>query len=347
MLGYLRVESGPDEGRIFNFLDGITLVLGRSQKTDTQLKDFSVSRFHCEVQAADGRLTLRDREGSSGAFVNGKKVAEQVLKSGDTIRIGETEIKVHLAGIADAETITAAQKAARHAPGGGHRPHRPVHRPLRGGAGRREGEHRDGLQGEGHPRRQARRPEDPPPGLRRRRGGRPALRPRDAHSGGPEAPEPRRAPGRRQARRPLLDRHGVRRGGEPGQRDQADRRCGDDQVDLRAPRGRAGRPGAGGRAPAPGRPPEHLAQEHPGDPGQSSGGEAGRFDARQGAPGGQGEGDHPAGRARRRHHLHVPRADPRGRPGRTPARTSTPWERRSTSCSPADRRSTPARWWRP
>jgi serine/threonine protein kinase len=113
MNGYLRVESGPDAGRVFNILDQTALVIGRSQKTDTQLKDFGVSRVHCEVRVVNGRATLVDQEGSSGTFLNGKKITEEVLNSGDTIKIGETEIKVHLAGIADAETVTAAQKTPR------------------------------------------------------------------------------------------------------------------------------------------------------------------------------------------------------------------------------------------
>jgi serine/threonine protein kinase len=113
MQGYLRVESGPDEGRIFNILDRTSLVIGRSQKTDTQLKDLSVSRVHCEVRVLDGKVSLVDQEGSTGTFLNGKKITEEVLKSGDTIRIGDTEIKVHLAGITDAAAVTAAQKTPR------------------------------------------------------------------------------------------------------------------------------------------------------------------------------------------------------------------------------------------
>ena len=77
MQGYLRVESGPDQGRIFNILDRTSLIIGRSQKTDTQLKDFSVSRVHCEVRVVDGQVSLLDQEGSSGTFLNGKKVTEQ------------------------------------------------------------------------------------------------------------------------------------------------------------------------------------------------------------------------------------------------------------------------------
>lgn len=113
MQGYLRVESGPDEGRIFDILDQTAIVIGRSQKSDTQLKDLSVSRVHCEVSVRDGRVILRDHEGSSGTFLNGKKIAEEALKTDDLIRIGDTQIRVHLAGISDADKVASALKTPR------------------------------------------------------------------------------------------------------------------------------------------------------------------------------------------------------------------------------------------
>ena len=110
MLGYLRVENGPDQGRIFDILKGMTLSIGRGPKSDTQLKDLSVSRMHCELGTLDGHMTLLDQEGSSGTYVNGAKISKHVLKSGDTIKIGDTHIKVHLSGIEDASTVAGALK---------------------------------------------------------------------------------------------------------------------------------------------------------------------------------------------------------------------------------------------
>ena len=121
MLGYLRVENGPDQGRIFDILKGMTLSIGRGPKSDTQLKDLSVSRMHCELGTLDGHMTLLDQEGSSGTYVNGAKISKHVLKSGDTIKIGDTHIKVHLSGIEDASTVAGALK-----------PHRELHEAAAG-----------------------------------------------------------------------------------------------------------------------------------------------------------------------------------------------------------------------
>lgn len=113
MLGYLRVTEGPDTGRIFNLEDGLSLSIGRSDKTDTKLKDLSVSRIHCELRVVDGQFLLVDNESVGGTFVNGQKIKEQTLKTGDTIKIGQTEMRIQAAGIPDADTLLAAQKTPR------------------------------------------------------------------------------------------------------------------------------------------------------------------------------------------------------------------------------------------
>ena len=113
MLGYLRVIAGPDDGRMFNLDEGQKMLIGRSEKTDTRLKDLQVSRIHCEVKGAGGKIHITDNESVGGTFVNGQRVQEHTLKEGDVIQIGTTQLKVHLAGIADADTVVAAQKPAK------------------------------------------------------------------------------------------------------------------------------------------------------------------------------------------------------------------------------------------
>ena len=110
MLGQLRVTKGPDEGRTFDFDNGKTLTIGRSLNSDTQLKDFSVSRIHCQLRVADGKLVLSDNESGTGTFVNGHKITEQALKAGDTIAIGDTRLTVFLADVHDADTVAPASK---------------------------------------------------------------------------------------------------------------------------------------------------------------------------------------------------------------------------------------------
>jgi serine/threonine protein kinase len=113
MQDYLLVVAGPDEGRTFPLADGKTLLIGRSQKTDTELKDLQVSRVHCELRCAAGKYMLVDNESASGTFVNNERIKEKPLKTGDIIRVGETQLRLHVVGIPDAETIAAAQKAPR------------------------------------------------------------------------------------------------------------------------------------------------------------------------------------------------------------------------------------------
>ncbi len=74
MYAYLRVVAGPDQGRIFNLVEGTTLSIGRGEKTDTKLADTSVSRLHCEVRCQGGEFLLTDMESVSGTLVGGQKI---------------------------------------------------------------------------------------------------------------------------------------------------------------------------------------------------------------------------------------------------------------------------------
>jgi serine/threonine protein kinase len=113
MIGYLRVVVGPDEGLIFELAEGDVLLIGRGEKSDTHLKDLQVSRVHCELKVASGRVTLTDMESVGGTLVNAQRIKEKPLRNNDLIQIGGTQIKLHLAGISDADALLAAQKPQR------------------------------------------------------------------------------------------------------------------------------------------------------------------------------------------------------------------------------------------
>jgi serine/threonine protein kinase len=113
MQAYLRVASGPDAGRTFNLTEGVKLVIGRGEKSDTRLTDQSVSRLHCELTWQEGKFTLTDLDSVGGTFVAGKKIKEHSLKHDEEFQIGGTRLKLHTSGIADAHTLLAAQKPAR------------------------------------------------------------------------------------------------------------------------------------------------------------------------------------------------------------------------------------------
>ncbi len=105
--GQLQVIAGPDANQIFDLEDGDILVIGRGQNTGTRLKDPQISRNHCQVQIKNGKAVLTDNGSAGGTFVNGKKVSEQILRSGDIIQIGATQIKIEQGGGHGASTIVA------------------------------------------------------------------------------------------------------------------------------------------------------------------------------------------------------------------------------------------------
>lgn len=93
MLGRLIVIAGPDQGTVFVIPDGSPFLIGRSHATATQLSDPWVSRTHCRIDASRGMLRLTDVGSRRGTFVNGQRVFDCELRSGDAIRIGTTELR--------------------------------------------------------------------------------------------------------------------------------------------------------------------------------------------------------------------------------------------------------------
>ena len=107
----LVVTAGPDKGRIFELKTGETLLLGRSQATQTRLTDPRVSRVHCEVQVEEDRVSVVDANSAAGTMVNGQRVNEQPLGTGDIIQVGDTQLRFE-------DGQTAVAPAARQSFGG-------------------------------------------------------------------------------------------------------------------------------------------------------------------------------------------------------------------------------------
>lgn len=87
--GILRVNSGPDQGKVFQ-LKGASIVVGRHEGCDIVLNDSSVSRRHARLELHRGRYTIMDLGSTNGTIVNGIKTGAKVLEPGDTIILGTT-----------------------------------------------------------------------------------------------------------------------------------------------------------------------------------------------------------------------------------------------------------------
>ncbi len=76
-------------------LDKPRVVLGRG-KCDVRVRDVEASRQHCAIEVYDGVPTLKDLQSANGTLLNGQLVTEHVLKHGDRVTLGTTEVSVSL-----------------------------------------------------------------------------------------------------------------------------------------------------------------------------------------------------------------------------------------------------------
>jgi eukaryotic-like serine/threonine-protein kinase len=91
----LRVLAGPHTGREFTFDQHDTFLIGRADTAHLYLpEDRFFSRHHCLLEIAPPRCFLRDLGSTNGTFVNGQRVSEAFLRSGDRIQGGQTVLEV-------------------------------------------------------------------------------------------------------------------------------------------------------------------------------------------------------------------------------------------------------------
>jgi hypothetical protein len=91
----LTIAKGAGSGKKLPLLP-MTMTLGREMDNNIELKDVDVARYHARISFEAGKYVVQDLEGSSGTFVNDKKITEAALCPGDTIRAGSTELKFEL-----------------------------------------------------------------------------------------------------------------------------------------------------------------------------------------------------------------------------------------------------------
>ncbi len=69
------------------------VTIGRADGNKFQIVEPSISGRHCEVRVQGSELVVRDLLSTNGTFINGKKVSEGTLKSTDTLKLGEVELR--------------------------------------------------------------------------------------------------------------------------------------------------------------------------------------------------------------------------------------------------------------
>jgi CheY-like chemotaxis protein len=87
-------------------LGGSWVTIGRHDSNNFQIVEQSVSGRHCEVKLRGDELLVRDLQSTNGTFAAGQKISEGVLKPGQTLRLGEVELRFEAAAAAGTSFVT-------------------------------------------------------------------------------------------------------------------------------------------------------------------------------------------------------------------------------------------------
>lgn len=92
----LKVMDGKHAGQEIR-IPGPKFLIGRGEDCQLRPKSDSVSRRHCMLEIAEGRVTICDLGSRNGTLVNDKRVEGQfALKTGDRLAIGQLKFEVNL-----------------------------------------------------------------------------------------------------------------------------------------------------------------------------------------------------------------------------------------------------------
>ncbi len=72
------------------------VTIGRSDDNAFRVVAASVSGQHCEVRLRGNELDVRDLRSTNGTFIEGQPVTEGILRHGQTLRLGEMELRLEI-----------------------------------------------------------------------------------------------------------------------------------------------------------------------------------------------------------------------------------------------------------
>lgn len=90
--------------------------IGRVDDNTFQIADGSISSHHCEILLRGTDVVVKDLNSTNGTYINGEQVSESVLKPGQTLRLGQVEMRLETDGVSSPIPSSNAPVPAAAAP---------------------------------------------------------------------------------------------------------------------------------------------------------------------------------------------------------------------------------------
>jgi pSer/pThr/pTyr-binding forkhead associated (FHA) protein len=68
--------------------------VGRVEDNAFQIAEPSVSSHHCEILLRGDQVIVKDLDSTNGTYINGQKVSESPITSGQILRLGQLEMRL-------------------------------------------------------------------------------------------------------------------------------------------------------------------------------------------------------------------------------------------------------------
>jgi pSer/pThr/pTyr-binding forkhead associated (FHA) protein len=108
----LVVLSEGLSGRSYELKAEKTTV-GRVDDNAFQIPDASVSSHHCEITLRGNEVLVKDLNSTNGTFITGQQITEAVLKPGQTMRLGQVEVRLESGEGAPSKKMLDTAKATQ------------------------------------------------------------------------------------------------------------------------------------------------------------------------------------------------------------------------------------------
>jgi pSer/pThr/pTyr-binding forkhead associated (FHA) protein len=92
------------------------VVIGTAPDAEIHLEDYTVSKYHCEIDLIDDKLRVRDLDSHHGTYVNGEEVEESALQNGDELAVGLQTFLVQVYQEAKQDLLLSPKSAYRQQP---------------------------------------------------------------------------------------------------------------------------------------------------------------------------------------------------------------------------------------